>query len=106
MDKNRAAFLREDAKTVNVQFQNSAKTFTYLTTLALAEGERVVVPTLLANFHTLAVAQVVEVHDSVQIERDSPILYKWVITKIDETYYNHLLAQNSILQSDFLEHTE
>jgi len=94
MDKNIAALLREDAKTILVHFsastweKNMAKgngrevdnrAYTYVTHLEVAPGDSVIVDAS----NILKVATVVEVHAGVNIQPNADIKYKWVLMKVD-----------------------
>ena len=53
-------------------------------------------PTLSSNH--IKIAQVVGVHDGVKIEPNEGVQYKWVIAKVDFTYFFELSNRNSELQ--------
>ena len=48
--------------------------------------------------NSVKIAQVVGVHDGVKIEPNESIQYKWVIAKVDFTYFSELCKRNSELQ--------
>lgn len=86
MDKNLAALLRADAKTLTVRFMadfengtRKSKPYTYVSHLPLAKGDGVVVD---ASGRTV-VAVVETIDDEVKIEPGCDTEYKWVIGKID-----------------------
>lgn len=86
MDKNIAAILREDAKTISVQFSNSKGAangiaYTYITHLDVKVGDFVVVP--VGHENELKVCEVTELHEDFQIEPNSETKYKWVIDVVD-----------------------
>lgn len=88
MDKNIAAILREDTRTISVQFVNentgtiSSRNYTYITHLDVKVGDFVVVP---SGTHDLwKICEVTEVHEELDIEPNSDIKYKWVIDVIDK----------------------
>jgi hypothetical protein len=85
IDKNISAFLREGAHTVDISFENNnaANAYTYITDLALEKGDVV----LVKGGEELKVGFVNSVHDDLRIEPDSSIRYKWVMGKIDLTYF-------------------
>lgn len=85
IDKNIAAFLREGAKTVNIAYENdeSAKTYTYITDLELEKGDVVMVKA----GEMLKVAFIHSIDDDLKIEPNAEIKYKWVMGKIDMTYF-------------------
>lgn len=104
MDKNIAAILREDARTVTVRYTSGrtygSKTddantaYTYVTTLALSPGDLVVVP---CKSH-FSVAEVVEMHDDLRIQPNEDIQYAWVAQKVDLTEFLQIREQNKALQ--------
>lgn len=86
MDKNLAALLRADAKTLTVRFMvdfengtRKSKPYTYVSHLPLTKGDGVVVD---VNGRTV-VAIVETIDDEVKIEPGCDTEYKWVIGKID-----------------------
>lgn len=101
MDKNIAALLRNDARTIQVVFdqpsadfeditsapaaksgRNSKKAgYTYVTNLAVQVGDLVIVPAR----GRLSVAVVHSVDDEVQIEPNSDTYFQWVHSRIDES---------------------
>lgn len=107
MEKNIAALMRQDTRTVHVSFDArdaeptayekvllsqystfgqkakapDTKQYTYVTELHLAVGDFVVVPAA----GRLQVAYVRQVDDQVAIEPNSDIKFGWVISKIDMT---------------------
>lgn len=85
MDKNIAAILREDTKTISVQFVNengvASRSYTYVTHLDVQVGNFVIVPT---GSHDLwKIAEVIGVDDELNIEPNAEIKYKWVIDVVD-----------------------
>jgi hypothetical protein len=86
MDKNIAAILREDAKTVSVQFMNNkgstqGSSYTYITHLDVKVGDFVVVPAGYDN--ELKVCEVTDVHEDFQIEPNADCKFKWIIDVVD-----------------------
>jgi hypothetical protein len=85
MDKNIAAILREDTKTVQVRFFNegipSGSPYTYITHLDVKEGDCVVVPA--GGSDSFKVCEVVYVSDDLDIEPNCDVKYKWVIDVVD-----------------------
>lgn len=102
MEKNIAAFLRTNTRTILVRFfkdsyqdmkelktllgqdgiaspKFSERAYLYVTDMDLQVGDFVVVEALTIP----KVAVVVAVHDDVQIEPEACIEYKWVVAKID-----------------------
>lgn len=122
MDKNIAALLREDAKTVHVTFEEIDRDFldeveerfvttpagaklriggnagprlyTYVTHLEVKTGDTVVV---LANKET-KLATVVRVDSEVEIEPNSNVAYKWVIDKVDLVAYEENQQRNEEIE--------
>ena len=106
MDKNIAAFLREDAYSVTVSFQYSENTsgYRYVTTISgLKVGDMVIVPynakSLKQQGERLSVAIVLEVFDDLTTPPNADMQEKWVHSKIDHDYYSKLMADNEILQT-------
>ena len=113
MDKNIAALLREDAKTIEVRFFNdnfnssptllgvdtlvglSAKTYTYVTTLDLKKGDCVLVHAV----NQMKVVYVDTVHATAEILPNSEISYRWVISKVDTSDYDTLMAENAKIET-------
>lgn len=111
MDKNIAALLREDAKTVHVTFDVDmnmhypvdeddlddapapkgykaapvkAKTYTYVTHFDVRPGDVLVVPAA----GQIKLVTVQRVDDEVTVEPNSPTRYTWVISKVDMLAHN------------------
>lgn len=99
MDKNIAAILREDTKTVSVQFNNEngtvSRNYTYVTHFDLKVGDFVIVP---AGSHDMwKIAEVLEVHEELNIEPNADIKYKWVVDVIDiQAHRENQLRNNEI----------
>lgn len=81
MDKNIAALLRHDTKTIGVVFdeQSGQKDYTYVTHLQVVKGDRVVVDAR----GELKVAYVSRVDSELAIEPNSNTCFKWVIDVVD-----------------------
>lgn len=97
MDKNIAAILREDTKTVYVAFLNengtSSRAYTYVTHLDVKAGDFVVVP---ADQHELwKIGEVLGVDEDLNIEPNADVKYKWVVSVIDADAWreNHVRNQ-------------
>lgn len=106
MDRNLAAFLREDAYTVKVKFQKDSQDayhdneYTYVTNIpGIAEGDFVVVPYKSRNSNAtrLSVAIVSEIHNDVEIEPNSDIQYAWVTGRIDMQASIKLAEENETI---------
>ncbi len=85
MDKNIAAILREDTKTIRVQFNNengtASRDYTYVTHLDVHIGSFVIVP---AGANDLwKIGEVVQVDDELNIEPNADIKYKWVVDVVN-----------------------
>jgi hypothetical protein len=85
MDKNIAAILREDTKTISVQFLNdngiASRNYTYITHLDVCIGDFVVVPS--GSNDIWKICEVVGVDEDLDIEPNSDIKYKWVVDVIN-----------------------
>lgn len=97
MDKNIAALLRADAKTVGVKFQAqddgvtaNRKTYTYVTDIQFEEGDRAVVMV----GEVLKVVEVVRVDADLEIEPNSDVQYKWIVCKVDRAGFDANLEKN------------
>jgi hypothetical protein len=101
MDKNIAAILREDAKTVSIYFEKTDGTrsvlYTYVTHFDVEEGDNVVVP--VGAHEEWKVAVVACVHDSFEIEPNSDIKFKWIVGKIDVEGWRANNARNKEIES-------
>ena len=103
MDKNLAALLRPDAKTLTVRFTvdsehgtRKSKPYTYVSHLPLAEGDSVVVD---ANGRAI-IATVESVDDEAKIEPGSDTEFKWVIAKIDVAAHEANEARNAAIVAE------
>lgn len=121
MDKNIAALMRQDCKTVHVRFwkdrnDNSAsysgknpvslslgtvpmdafsdKRYTYITDLDLKEGDWALV--LVSGIPK--VVTVVAVDEDCEIEPNDNVAYKWVFGKVDTTNYYENLKKNEEIE--------
>jgi hypothetical protein len=94
MDKNIAAILRNDTRTVSVIFQDDTRDhpvpYTYVTDLALQCEDYAIVEVTSG----LKVVQVKVVHDDLRIEPNSDIEYKWIVAHINLTPYQENMARN------------
>ena len=105
MDKNIAALLRDDARTVGVNFsthlaaENGSPAspyseYTYVSHLQLAVGDIVVVKAK----GRVALATVSRVDDSVDIEPNADMRYAWVIAKVDVSEHAANMARNAEIE--------
>lgn len=129
MDKNIGALLREGAYTIHVRFFSlpyskqpepmtllsigeepvlnlSAKTYTYVTDIVgMKAGDYVVV----SAQGVLQVAVVSSVDEELDIEPNSDIQYRWVVSKVDMEYYRSLQQQlaelNKVLATQYVKNT-
>lgn len=101
MDKNIAAILRNDTRTIGVNFfmdkggvvGPDAREYTYITDIVVAVGDLVVVETGGA----FKVVKVSRVDDDLNIEPNSDIEYKWVVSKVEIGKYEENLERNRVL---------
>lgn len=97
MERNIAAIMREDAKTVEVNFGgNSSKIYTYVTDLDVAVGDHAIVE---CGNDGLKVVQIMGVHDDLNIEPNSDIEYKWLVAKFDLEHYKLNQAKNAEIET-------
>ena len=98
MDKNIAALLRTDTRTVEVLLYTDStrapKAYTYVTDLDLQVNDKVVVD---ANGE-YKLAEIAAVHDGVNIEPNSNVQYKWIISKVDTAQYDANMAKNKEIE--------
>lgn len=94
MDKNIAAILRNDTRTVSVIFQDDTRDhpvpYTYVTDLPFQVNDYAVVEAPSG----LKVVQVYAVHDDLRIEPNADKEYKWIVTRIDLTPYEQNQERN------------
>lgn len=95
MERNIAALMREDAKTVEVTFNNGSKTYTYITSLDINPGDHAVVD---CDSNGLKVVQIVGVHEDVEIEPNSDTKFKWLVAKFDLEHYKLNEAKNEQIE--------
>lgn len=119
MERNIAALMRQDCRTVKVIFDQTAaefddfeappaqlrgttqrpkapdaKSYTYVTDLPLAVGDTVVVEAR----GLLTLAFVRQVDDDVKIEPSSDTQYKWVVARVDLAPYAATVEKNAELE--------
>ncbi len=116
IERNIAALLREDAKTIRVRFYESQydkvrrennsiandtmetftsqKVYSYVTDLELELGNMVVVEAA----GQFKVALVVEVDDSVKVEPGHEYQLRWVVCRIDTTAYEQNMKRNKEIE--------
>lgn len=101
MDKNIAAILREDTKTISVQFINengaASRNYTYITHLDVAVGDFVVVPS--GGHDTWKICEVTEVHEELNIEPNADIKYKRVVDVINSQAARDNQARNKEIEN-------
>ena len=88
--------LQENYTTLDVEFQETpGKGYTYKVSndikATLEKGSYVVIDAR----GSFKVAKVMEVHDTPQIDVDSPFSLKWVVSKVDTTAYNDQLTREA-----------
>lgn len=101
MDKNIAAILREDTKTISVQFINGegmtgSRNYTYITHLDVKVGDFVVVPS--GGNDMWKICEVVGVDEDLDIEPNSDIKFKWVVDVIDSEAARANQARNKEIE--------
>ena len=99
MERNIAALMREDAKTISVVFINrnaddTNKQYTYVTHLDLEPGDLAVVETP----NGPAVVKVVCVHEDLAIEPGQSMKMKWVMDKVDTESYKANTQKNEEIE--------
>jgi hypothetical protein len=102
MDKNIAAILREDTKTIKVRFFNdqgvaNSGSYTYITHLNVKEGDCVVVPA--GGSNVFKVCEVIEVNEDLDIEPNCDTKYKWVIDVVDTDAAQANFQRNKEIES-------
>ena len=95
VERNIAALMREDAKTIEVAFNGGSKTYTYITSLDINPGDHAVVD---CGNNGFKVVQVLEVHDDVEIEPNSDTKFKWVVAKFDLEHHKSNEAKNEQIE--------
>lgn len=98
MDKNISAFLRTDAYTVNCTFQGQSKSYAYISTIpGIVAGDLLVVEYTGREGNRFSIVKVDSVDAHLEIQPNSEIEYKYVISKLDMTDYDKLLSDNQTL---------
>ena len=95
MERNIAALMREDAKTVEVTFNGGSKTYTYITSLDINPGDHAIVD---CGGDGFKVVQIVGVHEDVEIEPNSDNKFKWLVAKFDLEHYKLNEAKNEQIE--------
>ena len=95
VERNIAALMREDAKTVEVAFNGGSKSYTYITSLDIKVGDHAVVD---CGGDGFKVVQVLEVHDDVEVEPNSDTKFKWVVAKFDLEHHKSNEAKNEQIE--------
>lgn len=102
MDKNIAALMRSDTRTVHVSFNTElsstrnvveGKGYTYVTDLVLEVGDLVAVEAS----DSMKLATVIQVDDNVEIEPNSNIAFKWIVAKVELLHYETTMTLNKNL---------
>lgn len=98
MDKNIAALLRQDAKTIKVCFASDAQRYTYVTHLPVEVGDFVVTPPPKdKNSRWFGVARVMEVDPEVLIQPNDDLEYRWIVGVIDHVAYEENATRNEAI---------
>lgn len=95
VERNIAALMREDAKTVEVVFNSGSKTYTYITSLDINPGDHAIVD---CGGDGFKVVQIVGVHEDVEIEPNSDTKFKWLVAKFDLEHYKLNEAKNEQIE--------
>lgn len=100
MDKNIAAILRQDTRTIGVRFDesygSSSKAYTYVTSVPLEVGDTVVVPS--GSDDNFKLATVCRVDNDLEIEPNSSIRYKWIVSKVDFDSHSKNMERNKEIE--------
>tara|TARA_R110000868_G_scaffold63970_1_gene192585 strand:- start:482 stop:889 length:408 start_codon:yes stop_codon:yes gene_type:complete len=97
MERNIAALMREDCRTVQVVFglqEANEKEYTYLTQFQVNVGDLVVVKS-----GAYKIARVTAVHEGVQIEPNDPLKYVWLVGRVDLAAYEANEARNKEIEA-------
>lgn len=81
MNLNNAALLvRDDIKTIGVQFPGTPKTYTYVlhNSIPVNYGDIIVVQAK----QSVNIAEVIDIHEDVEIDPMNEMTYKWVVSNI------------------------
>jgi len=96
MDKNIAAILRNDTKTISVTFGGgTGKSYTYVTNFNFERGDFAVVE-VSGEFK---VVKVEAVAPDLRLPPNSDIHFKWVVAKLDLSEYEKNCARNEEIES-------
>jgi hypothetical protein len=100
MDKNIAAILRQDTKTIGVVFGdgfNQTKAYTYVSSESGIEvGDTVIVPN--GSDDNYKLATVVRVDEDLEIEPNSSVAYRWIVCKVNFDNYANNLSRNKEIE--------
>lgn len=100
MDKNIAAILRQDARTIGVQFDDGfgqkSKAYTYVTSVPVAVNDTVVVPS--GSEDNFKLATVCRVDSDLEIEPNSSTRFKWIVGKVDFDAYANNMERNKEIE--------
>jgi hypothetical protein len=99
MDKNIAAILREDARTIGVTFGDEfagSKSYTYITDIALEVGDTVIVPS--GSDDRFKMATVDRVDDDLEIQPNANMKYRWIAGKVDFAAYQRNMERNAEIE--------
>lgn len=104
MDKNIAALLRTDARTVGCAFTDGGRIYTYVSDdPAIQVDDLVVVPAadIDRNGHhaDFKVVRVARVDEDVQIEPNSDVRYKWIVGRVDMDRHQRSMKVNEEIES-------
>lgn len=95
MDKNIAAILRNDTRTVSVTFSGGAsKTYTYITNFDFKVGDFAIVEVS----GDYKVVEIVAVAPDLRIQPNSDIHFKWIVDKLDLTEHEINMRRNAEIE--------
>ena len=97
MDNNMAALIRNDTKTIKVQF-GASKHYTYVTNLDVRPGDFVVVQAG-DEFPRYSVGEITQVDTDCEIEPNSDLEYKWIVHAFNLEEYLLTMARNKEIET-------
>ena len=99
MTNNIAAIMRTDVKAVNVLFaKESERTYTYLTTFDVQEGDMVVVPVKGSGKNAGLKVAIVDDVKLAEIDPNDEITYSYVVHHFNLDAYQKVLAENEEIE--------
>lgn len=98
MDKNIAALLREDCRTVKCKLVKTGEQYTYITNIPVVVGDKVIVEANASGATNYRLIEVTEIDENVSINPGEDIVYKWVVAKIDFTGHEQNMVRNQQIE--------